>query len=347
MLSEEQIQEIREHIEKAQNPLFFFDNDADGLCSFLLLARYAQKGKGVAIKSYPDLNQGYLRKIHELNPDYIFVLDKPEVSQEFIDGVKKLNLPFVWIDHHDVDIPAEKLKDIYYYNSHQGKDEINHPVTYISYKVSGIKDDIWLATCGCIADNFMPDFIKEFEEKYPELWKKDIKTPFQALYEADLGKIIQIFSFGLKDRISNVVRMLKYLLKLSSPQEILKEISGNQLLKRYNHVNQKYQRLFEKAKNVVKESKLIYFQYGGELSLSADLANELYYKFPGKIIAVVYLKGEKANVSLRGDNVKDLTEKAIEEFEDATGGGHRNATGAKVNTRDLNKFKEKLIELTK
>lgn len=32
MLTEKQISEIREHLEKAQNPLFFFDND-DGLCS--------------------------------------------------------------------------------------------------------------------------------------------------------------------------------------------------------------------------------------------------------------------------------------------------------------------------
>ena len=31
MLTEKQLKEIREHLEKAQNPVFFFDNDADGL----------------------------------------------------------------------------------------------------------------------------------------------------------------------------------------------------------------------------------------------------------------------------------------------------------------------------
>ena len=49
MLSEKQVKEIREHLEKAQNPLFFFDNDQDGLCSFLLLQRYIGRGKGIAI----------------------------------------------------------------------------------------------------------------------------------------------------------------------------------------------------------------------------------------------------------------------------------------------------------
>ena len=34
MISPEKIKEVREHLETAQNPIFFFDNDADGLCSF-------------------------------------------------------------------------------------------------------------------------------------------------------------------------------------------------------------------------------------------------------------------------------------------------------------------------
>ena len=115
MLSEKQIKEIREHLEKAQNPLFFFDNDADGLASFLLLRRYIDRGKGVAIKSFPELNIAYSRKLHELNPDYVFVLDKPAISEEFLKEVHDLNLPLVWIDHHDV--PKPKDKEIYYYNT--------------------------------------------------------------------------------------------------------------------------------------------------------------------------------------------------------------------------------------
>ena len=71
MLTQKQIKEIKEHLEKAQNPVFFFDNDSDGLCSFLLLSRWMNRGKGVAVKSFPDLNEGYFRKVDELNADYI------------------------------------------------------------------------------------------------------------------------------------------------------------------------------------------------------------------------------------------------------------------------------------
>ena len=75
MLTKKQVSEIKEHLEKAQNPLFLFDNDPDGLCSFLLLQRYIGRGKGIPIKSFPDLNVDYFRRIQEFeNSDYILFL---------------------------------------------------------------------------------------------------------------------------------------------------------------------------------------------------------------------------------------------------------------------------------
>ena len=94
MLTTKQISEIKEHLNNAQNPLFFFDNDPDGLCSFILLQRYIKRGKGFPVKSAP-LDKSYFRKINEFNPDYIFILDIPTVSEEFWEEIKKINLPIV------------------------------------------------------------------------------------------------------------------------------------------------------------------------------------------------------------------------------------------------------------
>ena len=54
-LTKKQISEIREHLESAQNPFFLFDNDQDGLCSFLLLQKFLRRGKGFPVKNarYP------------------------------------------------------------------------------------------------------------------------------------------------------------------------------------------------------------------------------------------------------------------------------------------------------
>ncbi len=340
MLTEKQIKEIREHLEKSQNPLFFFDNDADGLASFLLLRRYVNRGKGVAIKSFPDLNEGYARKLYELKPDYVFVLDKPAIAEVFLDEIKKLNLPLVWIDHHNV--PKPKLEN--YYNPYHN-DKSNEPVSYLCYKITEKKDDLWIAVFGCISDGFFPDFVKEFEDSYPELWGKNMSEAFQALYTTELGRMVKILSFALKDRTSKVVQMLKFLTTVKNPHEILDEVKARIILQRFKQVNDKYLRLLEKAKKFSK-GKVLFFQYGGELSLSADISNELFFLFPDKVIVVAYIKGSKANISLRWKkNIRKVTLEAIKGLEGATGGGHEHATGAQVTVEDLPRFKENLTKL--
>jgi single-stranded DNA-specific DHH superfamily exonuclease len=345
MLSEKQIQEIREYLQKSQNPLFFFDNDNDGLCAFLLLRRYIGRGRGVAIKSFPDLDVSYYRKVTELQPDYVFILDKPSVSKEFISRIKKDNLPIIWIDHHKVEKPEDNY--INYYNPvfEDGKYE---PVSYIAYKVANKKQDLWLALIGCVSDCYLPDFYNEFQKEYPELSKKNPKGPFDVLYNSEIGYISRILDFSLKDTTTNVVKMLKYMMKVKGPMDVLEEnMNTRQILKRYEEINSKYQVLMQKAREQAGK-KIIYFQYGGSLSLSANLANQLSYEFPEKINIVVYIKGDIANISLRGPgDIRKLTLEAIKGIEGATGGGHKGATGAKMNVSELPVFKDRIEKLVK
>ena len=107
----------------------------------------------------------------------------------------------------------------------------------------------------------------------------------------------------------------------------------------------KYQKLVEKAKMEDSEEKILFFQYGGDLSISADLSNELSYRFPNKVIVVIYVTGFKANISVRGKKVRELILKSIDGLEDATGGGHEDAVGARIKFGDLEKFRGKLSEL--
>ncbi len=345
MLTKKQIKEIKEHLERAQNPLFFFDNDPDGLCSFLLLRRYLGRGKGVVVKSYPDLAKDYFRKINELNADYVFILDKPVVSQEFWQEVEKINIPCVWIDHHYID-RKEIPEFVYYYNPMFNKKKNNEPVTYLCYQVSKKKEDLWIAVVGCISDKFFPDFYKKFRKKYPDFAIKS-KSAFEINYASPLRKLVDMFSFGLKDRTTNVMNMLRFLIKAKSPYEVLEESPKNYSMhQRFNQINSKYHKFLSKATELGGNSgRLLFFKFGGDLSISADLANELSYLFPDKIIVVAYDAGIKANISMRGENVRDIVLKAIEGLENATGGGHENAVGAKVMIKDLEKFKEKLEKL--
>jgi hypothetical protein len=81
---------------------------------------------------------------------------------------------------------------------------------------------------GCIADHFLPDFSKEFEEKYPEFWKADVSDPFEAYFGTELGEIAQALNFGLKDSVSNVVKMQNYLIGCKGPGDVCwQRIRGN------------------------------------------------------------------------------------------------------------------------
>jgi single-stranded DNA-specific DHH superfamily exonuclease len=360
MLSEKQVKEIREHLEKAQNPVIFFDNDCDGLMSFVMVRKFMERGKGVAVKSTFD--ESYFRKIEEFNSDYVFILDRPNVSKGFIKRVVEKGIPVVWIDHHDVPKKdlitldefdnSEKIliedisKDlIFYFNPCSNSDA--EPVSYLVYKTLGKKEFMWMSMIGCIADNFIPEFAKDFAKDYPELWKVNAKEAFDLLYNNDLGKIIHLLDFALKDRTTNVVAMLNFLNSVKSPFEILKEDSRNLgIHSRYKKVHSIYSKLIERAKKIARRSsKVIFFEYGGELSISANLSNELSYCFPGKVVVVAYVRGAFVNVSIRGPiDVRKIILDVLKFFPNATGGGHKNAVGVRISLSDLKKFKELFSE---
>jgi len=339
MLSEKQVNRIKEHLEKAQNPVFFFDNDPDGLCSFLLLQRFLGKGKGVPIKSFPGLDESYFRKISELNADYVFILDKPVVSEDFFNRVHEVNLPIVWIDHHEVD--KEKVpKFVDYYNPMYNEEKTNEPVTALCYQVNNNKDLLWLAVVGCISDKFFPDFYEEFKRKYPDL-SNDSEDAFGVLFSSQIGKIVQIFNFALKDRTTNVINMIRFLMEAKSPYDVLNECGKNRSMhKRFEQINSKYQKLLKKAVAVGRNSgRVLFFRFGGDLSISKDLSNELSYLFQDKYIVVAYVKGNYANISARGENIRKAVLKAIDNLENASGGGHKDAVGARVQLEDLEEFR--------
>ena len=340
MLTKKQISQIKEHLEKAQNPLFFFDNDPDGLCSFLLLQRYLGRGKGVAVKSYPEMDASYFRKVRELEADYVFILDKPVVSKEFFEEARQVNVPVVWIDHHDVqsDIPDF----VNYYNPMLNRGKTNEPVTYLCYKITERKEDLWMAVAGCVADHFVPDFYSEFLKKYLDLGFKTDK-PFGILYNSQIGKVARILNFGLKDSTTNVVHMLKYLMQVKSPYEVLDVNPKNRNMhERFNEIDKRYQKFIKKAKAEVTEENVLFFQYSSDLSISSDLANQLSYLFPEKVIVVMRVLDITTSLSIRGKKIREKFLKSIEGLEGATGGGHEDAVGAKMRTEDLERFKDNL-----
>ncbi len=350
MIPEKQIEEIRELLEKSQNPLFFFDSDVDGLSSFLLLRRQIDRGRGVAIKN-PALNKAYERKLHELKPDYVFILDIPVVEKNFLDECRQLGMPVVRIDHHPVEEASLNDANMHYYNPLLWEEKSSEPVSYWCHKITG-KDE-WIAMMGCISDWYIPDFVEEFAKKYGDIFSFT-EYPEETLFGTEFGRLIRILDFALKDTTTNVIEMLRILWNAKDPYEILHESKKyEKITSRYRHIKKKYETLLEKAvKKASKEkgSKIFYFEYSSDLGLSAGLANELLYRLKDKdIIAIVRIRDLVCKISLRGKGAHDmrkLVEKLLEGT-DGKGGGHEHACGITLKADDLAKFKKNLFQTIK
>lgn len=329
------LKEIKNIIKKSENPLIFFDDDPDGLVSYLLIKKHFGKGIGVAVKGKPMLDNTYLLSVDKYSPDLIIVLDKPIIEQDFID---KVNVPIVWIDHHSI----VDVKGVKYYNYKFRNKKDNRAVSYWCYKLTN--DNLWLAVVGIVADYQIPSFIKKFIKKYPELLK-EVKDQKEMLFNSNLGKIIRIFSFSLKGKTSDVKRNIDILSRVKDPNDLLqgRNEGDRLLLRRVEKIEKEYDKLLKKAIEENKGKKIVIFIYpSGKISFTAELSNELMYKFPDRTIVVGREKDDELRMSLRIPSEKkiklpNVVEKALIGIE-GYGGGHDYAVGATIKRKDFDRF---------
>ena len=340
-LSDNEIEMIRAELLSSQRPLIFFHDDPDGLASFLLVYRFLQRGFGVVVKANPKIDAKFLRKVEEYQPDKIFVLDIAMVDQEFIDSA---GVPVVWVDHH---APLER-KNILYFNPRVSVPEDNFPVTHTCYRVvrDSIPADVWIGAVGCVGDWFLPEFMDDFCKKYPHLIASEINTPDDALFNSKLGELVRIFSFILVGTVSDAMRCVKILTRVEGPDELLyqKNAAAKYVMKKYLSAKRQYDVVLNQAlKEHVDDGELFVFTYSGDVSFTKDLANELQYKFPEKIIVVGRDKSGEIKMSIRakGKIIPPVLDKALIGIE-GYGGGHEYACGACVNKKDFKRFLENL-----
>ena len=350
MLLDSELKELREELLTAKKPLIFFDDDTDGLSSFLLYYKfvkgYAEDVKGIPVKDNPELkSEIFLNKITEFNPDKVFILDKPLISQDFLDKIK---VKAIWLDHH----PMVERSNVVYYNplKHKSKEYTpdNRPTTYWAYKTVEEdigKDNMWIAMVGCVGDWFIPEFYKEFSEKYPDLLPPDLKirNPGTVLHETKLGKLCRILQFNLKQSSNEAMKSVKIMTRITDPYEILEQRTpqGKFIYKQYEKINSIYEGIKSQVK--ITEDRVILFEYEEKHAMTGDLSNEIQYYNPDKLIIIARRKGDDMVCSLRSENIiiSDILKKSLVGI-DGHGGGHEHACGACVKKADFPRFIENI-----
>lgn len=342
MLTDKELNNLKDELDNCKRPLFIFDDDADGISSFLLFYNYKKEGKGIIVKTQPKLTkENFSQRVISYQPDKLFILDIPVVDQEFIDDIK---VPVVWVDHHD---PLDR-ENVRYFNPRINTPHANSPTSLVCYRT--VKGPLWIAMIGIVGDWTLPkELAAELSEQYPKLLDKSIDKPEDALFNSELGKLIKIVSFILKGPTSDVMKCIKIMTRIKDPYEILdqKTPQGKFIYKRFDNINKHYEEMLKDAVSKKNKDKILKYVYAGDrISFTKDLSNELLYRFPNKIILVAREKNGEFKCSLRSARIviKDIVKSALIGL-DGYGGGHEHACGSCLrNEHDFNEFIRRINE---
>ena len=102
--------------------------------------------------------------------------------------------------------------------------------------------------------------------------------------------------------------------------------------------------MLKSAVKAATRDKLFVFTYDDDkMSFTGDIANELLYKFPDKVILVGRKKDDDVRMSIRSKNtiLPPLLDKSLAGLE-GYGGGHEYACGANVKQRDFKEFVDRM-----
>ena len=324
-------------LDGAKRPFFFFDDDPDGLCGFLVLYRRNREGLFYPVKSKPEIVEQYAGTVKRACADVVFVLDVAKMQQEFIDAVK---VPVVWIDHH----PVQDRHQVLHVNPlREGRP--SRPTAALAYDLVG--SDAWIAAIGALNDQYWPEFIEGVRAEYPVLLPKGVDSIEGARFGAPIGVLARVFSFAMKGTTEEMRRSVHALAKIQSPMEILDQSSehGKIVWSRYVVVNEEFQHLRAQAQKVRPEEGVWVFLYTpGKYSVTRELADEMISKYPEALLILGREKDGEYRCSMRsrkGPPVKPLLEYALKGVR-GYGGGHEQACGACIAVADWGIFMERI-----
>lgn len=336
---EQELIKAKDILKKSKKPIFFCDDDLDGISSAIMLKKYKNSGYIYPVVASPEVKKRHIQIVKEQKGDVVFVLDKPLISKEFLDNI---DVPVIWIDHHPVQEPSKTL----YINPRLIEEKDNRPTSYWVYKM--IRCELWLATLANIADWHITDIVKEYAKQHPEILPRceDIK---EILKETKVGEIVRIISLNMKGGIKDVKETIDFLMKIKGPDEILQQKSeeSRKIYEKYLKRKKEYEAILRKAEEAVSEDKILLFSYKDiKTSYTSELSNDLIMKYPDKIIIVGRINNGWFKGSVRSTKIELPTKiKRALIGRDGYGGGHKNACGLVIKENEFDIFLEEFKKL--
>ncbi len=375
---EEKIKQIQDKIKNSKAPVMFFDSDTDGATSYLQLKKAFPKIKGYPFAKDLDKQKELIENLKK-KTDLIMIFDVPYLYEDFL---KQISCEVIWVDHHPGNSTELIQKyNIIHFNPLNFNENDNRAVSYLSYLISGEKEELLsLAVLGSVSDFFLLNIIKDLYEKnkrdfntlFPKLDEKSRKLLFNFLekysfdnqkarekreywiryliYEAGLIKFKTFFDFLFKFKDDEDILNAFHYIEKKSIFDLCAEINARKgkIFENYSQLLDEYNLILKDAKKVKPKNNLYFFTYDSDMSFTKTLAEEIRYIYKSvPVVAICFKKADKPyyHCSFRGVNyvVNSLVERALNGL-DGMGGGHPYAAGARVHENDFLKFKKRIFK---
>ncbi|MFA5406462.1 MAG: DHH family phosphoesterase [Candidatus Nanoarchaeia archaeon] len=324
--------------------------DSDGLTAAAQLVNYLKKhnvGYNIILGSPERLRHAnFWRKIKN---DLVFFVDIPadHEKEELIKLSNKANI--VIIDHHTIMNDMNSDSIIHFHREGLGEKRY-YPASKMVYDLLGGID--WMACIGVIGDyggKPWKEFINKTHEKFnfPKCADENcFDSPFTK-YDHLINSARMIYGDKGCIKAVNILINSKDWDEFKEKSTVLEE--WDKIIDDYiNFVKSDY----EYNKKYYKEAELlIYDLISPKYKIGSALATIVSSDTPNKTVVIIIHKENVINVNLRRQDSKyDLSHLAKQCVKglNASGGGHREAAGASLKKKNLDEFKECLINtLTK
>jgi len=328
-------------------------HDSDSICSAAIIYKLIKKllkadAELIVSELNSILTEKTFSKIKKMNPKHTIIVDIPDISVEILTKLRNASNVLV-IDHH---MPKGYVK-IVYVNPRIYDRESYLPATYLCYKIYedffDIKDILWIAGIGTLADMGMKNCLDLFEKI--KTVNNELVDDFKAVDEtligkSLLGKLTQMIegSMAVKD-VAGSIFSLKILLESKNYKDVLK----NRTLQEYYNLTEKE---FKKTEDDFKKNKkiidsILLYEIKSKLKIKSSFASYARRSFDDKVVVVYQREGKYFNASLREGkdleiDLDRLAKEGVRDIKDSEGGGHIRAAGCRVPTSQFKRFVENL-----
>lgn len=341
-------------ISKSDKVAIVHDNDPDGVCSAVIMAKCVERLRGKKV----DMHFGFDRKQHAITASMLSQLRKAKINklittdfslEQTPETIKQLE-PFceiLIVDHHKIYNNVNRQRTILY------KPQLFidiEPSRYCTGKLAydaasrvvNVSDLDWIAAAACIADIATAPW----QSWLMQVFKKYKIRSNTDLFKTDLGQVAATITSAAVYDIKLIDDCFDVFYKSKGPKDVLKSKLGN-CKKVVDKELYLWVRRF--SKHAERYGELRIFEIKPKFQMQGPISTVLGLKYPHYTILVVDTKDGFMKVSARrGDGkiaVNTLLEKAIEGFHGANAGGHVQAAGAGLNKKNYSLFKKRVIKL--